>query len=197
MVDSKADDFYLQAICLTQVIVRTLEQKGGIDLSTKPLPKIRHIVAANKKMRILSLGKFEGTTYISAINFYKDDGDLEKNKALGALIIYIGEAYIVDMFEEMGYPDLDENDEDLMKDAVGTFCNIVAGKFKLALTQLDFIELEMSHFSTYIDEISDGVAYDSKQSRKYEIIFEIDDEKKIIAELTMGPTPKTLYTHEG
>ena len=103
---------------------------------------------------------------------------------------YIGEKYIVDLFAQMGYPDLDEDDESEMEDAVGTFCNIIAGKFKLALTQLGFIELEMAHFNCYQNEVKDGVLYDFRQKRKYEIAFEINDENALIVELTLGPVPK-------
>ena len=187
---TQPDDLYLQAVCLTGVILRTFEHKGKLDVTSKPLPKIRPIVTANRRMSIMSLNKFSGTTYIGIINFYKNKTDSKSGNAIGALIVYMGERFIVDLFAQMGYPGLDENNEQELEDAVGTFCNIIAGKFKLALKQLDFIELEMAHFSTYQNQVREGVLYDPKESRKYEMTFEIDKQKAMIVELTLGAVPR-------
>jgi len=187
---SPQEDLYLQAVCLTEVILRTFEHKGKLDVTSKPLPKIRPIVTANRRMKVMTLDKFSGSAYIGVINFFKDQAALKSNQAIGALIIYIGEKFIVDLFAQMGYPGLDENNEEELEDAVGTFCNIIGGKFKLALKQLNFIELEMSPFSTYQNEVKEGVLYDPRESRKYEIKFEIDKEKAMIVELTLGAVPK-------
>jgi hypothetical protein len=184
------DDLYLQAVCLTEVILRTFEHKGKLDVTSQPVPKIRPIVSVNGRMKAESLGKFNGSTYIAVINFYLDADDAGDQRAVGALVVYIGEKYIVDLFAQMGYPGLDEDNDQEMEDAVGTFCNIIAGKFKLALKQLGFVELEMGHFLSYENRIPEGVAYDTRQSRKYEIIFEIDNENALIAELTLGNIPK-------
>jgi len=189
-VAHQPDDLYLQALCLAEVILRTFEHQGKLDVSSKPIPRLRPIVQSNQRMKIMSLDKFDGTTYIGTINFFKDQEDLKAKKAVGALIVYIGDKYIVDLFNQMGYPGLDESNDEELQDAVGTFCNIIAGKFKLALTQLGFIELEMSHFSTYRDAVKDGIPFDYRQSRKYEITFEIDEGKALVVELTMGPVPK-------
>lgn len=186
----KQDDLFIQSVCLTEVILRTFEHKGKLDVTSQPVPKIRPIVIANKRMKVNSLGKFDGSTYISVINFYKNNEDMSSKNAIGALIVYIGEKYIVDLFAQMGYPDLDEDDEREMEDAVGTFCNIIAGKFRLALKQVGYIELEMSHFTSYQNEVPEGVFFDHRQNRKYEITFEIDEENALVVELTMGDVPK-------
>jgi len=186
----KQDELFVQSVCLTEVILRTFEHKGKLDVTSKPVPKIRPVVVVNNRMKVVSLGKFEGSAYISVINFFKNSEDLRHKNAIGALIIYLGEKYIVDLFEQMGYPDLDENDEREMEDAVGTLCNIIAGKFKLALKQLGYVELEMSHFSSYQNEVPEGVPFDHRQKRKYEVTFEIDGENAMIVELTLGEVPK-------
>jgi hypothetical protein len=184
------DELYVQAVCLTEVILRTFEHKGKLDVTSRPAPKIRPVVSVNNCMKVVSLGRFDGTTYISVINFYLSASDVKSKKSVGALIIYIGEKYIVDLFAQMGYPGLDEDNEKELEDAVGTFCNIIAGKFKLALMQLGFMELEMTHFLSYQNEVKGGVAHDRHQTRKYEIVFEIENENALIAELTLGRVPK-------
>lgn len=175
---------------MAEVILRTFEHKGKLDVTSQPVPKLRPIVSMNKRMKAVSMGKFNGTSYISVINFYLSIEDVRAKKAVGALVVYIGEKFIVDLFAQMGYPGLDEDNDEEMEDAVGTFCNIIAGKFKLALKQLGFIELEMTHFLSYQNEATGGVLYDTSQARKYEITFEIDNENALIVELTLGKVPK-------
>jgi len=186
----KQDELYIQSVCLTEVILRTFESKGKLDVTSKPVPKIRPIVSVNRKMKADSLGRFDGLTYISVINFYSNIEDAANEKSIGALIIYVGEKYVVDLFSQMGYPELDENNEAELEDAIGTLINVIAGKFKLALKQLGFVELEMSHFSNYQNDVPGGVSFDHHQNRIYEITFEIDDENALIAELTLGKVPK-------
>jgi len=115
--ESQSDGLYEQALCLTNAIVKILEYKG-IELGSRPIPKLRPIVESNRRMRVTSFNRLHGVTYIAAINFYQDDPHTQKNKALGAVIIYIGEKYIVELFAAMGYPGLDETDENALKDAL-------------------------------------------------------------------------------
>ena len=187
----KLDEFYVQALMMAKVVERTLWLEGKIKLSEKPELEVVNIVEFMRRMRVWSLDKFpEETTYVSTINFYIDENDMEKHRAIGALIIYIGEDYIFRLFRKLGYPKFDEDDEEALEDACGTFANIIGAKFKTGLTQLGYIDLAMSHCSNYRNEIINGVEYDIRQDKKYEISFEIDGEKRIVAELTLGKTPK-------
>jgi len=184
--DEKLNEFYVQSLLLSETIKRILKKKARIILSKKPTFKLIPIVEYMGRMRVSSLEKFNGPTYISCINFYINQKEMEKRNELGTLIIYIGENYIVNLFKKLGYPGIDEENYEVLEDACGTFCNIIAGKFREGLTQLGYVELGMSHFSSYRNEIFEGVAFDLNEEQKYEMSFEIFGKKCIMADLTMG-----------
>lgn len=184
------DEFYIQALLLSKVVTRLLKKQGDIDLYKKPAIAKHPITEFAGRMRVTGVTKFEYKTYISVVNFYLTDQDKDKNKALGAIIIYICENYIVDLLKKLGYPVVDEDDEDALEDAIGTFCNLIAGNFKAGLTQLGYKELAMSHFLAYQNDILNGIAYDKTQTELYELTFTIKGEKWIVIDYTMGPIPQ-------
>ena len=184
------DEFYVLAVLLAEVVKRILKKKAGLEFSKKPLFALKPIVEFRKKMRISGLEKFNAKTYIASINFYLSDEALEKHQAIGALIIYIPEDHVSKFVQQMRYPSIDEDDEEALEDACGTLCNLIGGNFKSGLTQLGYMELVMSHFSTFVNEAVNGIEYDPKQKEIYEISFEIEREKLLVADLTMGHIPK-------
>jgi hypothetical protein len=188
--DPSKNSLYLQALLLSKVVTRVLDQRGGIQLSTEPEFRLVHIVEFMKRMRVWSLDKFRGKTFISVINFYMSDEDMENHKATGAVIVYIGEEYVMTLLKKLGYPELDEDNEEMLEDACGTFLNIVSAKFKEGMIQLGYRELVMSHFVSFQNEAINGIEYDPKQKEKYEISFEIGGYKRIVFELTMGNVPR-------
>lgn len=190
---SETNEFYVQALLVAEVVKRILLKRAKLRLSTKPVIVLKPITEFVKKMRVVGLEKFNEKTFISTVNFYRNQKDEEANKAVGTLVVYIPESYVSTLIRQLGYPDVDEDDKDLIEDAVGTFCNLIAGSFKTGLTQLDYKELVMSHFSSYENEVIDGVEFDETQRHLYEISFEINGVKSIVVDLTMGPIYRYLF----
>ncbi len=188
-VDKTIDEFYIQALMLSKVVMRLLKKKAHITLTRKPALIIKPVTEFMQRLRVSGITKFEGKTYLSTINFYEKEEDIENHQAMGALIVYIGEEYIVELLKKMDYPDVDEDEEEALEDACGTFCNLIAGNFKSGLTQLGYIELVMSHFSGFQNEVLNGVEFHPAQKQMYEIDYEIEGEKRIVTELCMGPVP--------
>ena len=183
-------EFEIQAMLLAEVVRRILKKRGEIDLSGKPILELKPVTEFMKRMRVTALGKFEGTTYISTVNFYQNTEEMESNKALGVIILYIHEEYIVKLLQRLNYPVTDEENEESLADGCGSFCNLIAGNFKSGLTQLGYIELEMSHFSSFRNELVNGVGFCPFQLQKYEISFDIGGKKRIMVDLSMGPIPR-------
>ena len=183
------DVFYMQALTLAKVVMRILTKKASISLSKDPDIVKKPITEFMQRMRVSSLEKFETTTYISTINFYGDDKALKEHRALGAIVLYVEEEYIVELLSRLNYPDVNTFDEEAIEDACGTFCNLIAGSYKNGLTQLGFKDLTMSHFSSYRNYVLNGVEYCYGQKFKYEICLEVNGIKRIYLDLTMGPTP--------
>lgn len=188
--NKKDNELYVQASLLAEVVKRILFKKAEINLSRKPTFELKPISEFMKRMRISSFEKFNETTYISVINFYDTDEDMEKHKAVGTLVIYIGGEFLIRLFSDLNYPVIDDDDQTTLEDACGTFCNLVGGNFKAALTQLGYKELLMSHFSSYTNEVVSGVEYNNTQKQKCEIKFEVNGKVQIIADLVLAELPK-------
>ncbi len=185
----KHDEFYIHALLLSEVVKRILMSKGDIHLTSKPTLEKKSVTEFVKRMRVSGLTKFDERTYLSTVNFYRNVSDQEAEKSAGVIIIYIPETQIVHLLNDIGYPVHNEEDTVALEDACGSFCNLVAGTFKSGLTQLGYKELEMSHFSSYQNEIVDGVEYAPEVPFVYEITFERRGEIKLKADINMGNLP--------
>ncbi len=189
--DKSLDPFYVQGLLLAEVVKRILNRRAGIQLSKiKSSFEVKPITEFMQRMRVSSIEKFDTTTYISTINFYSNEKKMKTQDALGALVLYIEGKYVTELLKKLNYPVDDARDEETLEDGCGTLCNLIAGNFKSGLTQLDYIELPMSHFLSFRNEILDGVAYDFTKEQKYEISIEIDGVKRIMVDLAMGDIPK-------
>ena len=184
------DEFYIQALLLAEVIKRIVKKRASLQISAVPKLQLQPILEFMKRMRVNGLTKFDEKTYISTVNFYENAAKMVLHQALGAIVLYIPEHYVVKLFRELEYPALEDEEESSLEDACGTFCNLIAGNFKTGLTQLGYRELVMSHFSTFQNDILNGVEYDPTQKQLYEISFDIKEEKKIVVDFTMGLIPK-------
>ena len=185
------DELYIQALLITKVFKRILRTRAHFKLSAEPTLERVNIIEFRKRMRVWGIEKFRDTTYISTINFYATTENYEKEKALGAIVLYIGEEYVAYLLKRLGYPDIGDGPEEL-EAACGTLLNVLAGSYKSGLVQLGYKEPIMSHFLTCRSEVPGGVAYDTSQTEKYEISIEIGGAKTIMLDLTMGAIEKTF-----
>ena len=114
---------------------------------------------------------------------------MAKKKTLGALVVYVPEAYLPKLMRTLQYPAIDDEDEKAMLDSVGTLCNIVAGRFKSEISSAGYIELEMSHFNNFRNSPLFGIDFCLAEYDKYEVIFELEGSKRMVIEMTMGVVP--------
>jgi hypothetical protein len=183
------DEFYVQALLLAEVFRRILRRQGALVLSKKPDIVLKPIVEFRKRIRVSGLSKFDEKTFIAHINFYRNQEDMAKHKALGALIIYIPESYVVYLFQSLDYPVDDEDDIESIQDACGSLCNQIAGNFRAGLVQLGYQDVEMSPFFASQNDVVDGVEYCADHPELYELSFYIKNQKRVIVDLNMGPIP--------
>ena len=172
-------------------VIALFKERGDLIFTSPPKKEQKSIIEFDGKMRADGMEKFDNEpTYVSAVNYYANEKDMEKGKALGALIIYIENAYIVKLMKLLQYPPIDDESEEAMLDSCGTLGNIIAGRFKSEVSQAGYIELEMSHFRTYRNNAFAGVAFCYNEYNMYEISFEIAEKKRMVIAITMGLVPK-------
>ena len=186
--NSELDKF---ADFLEKGVVGLFTERGEIKFSNPPKKERRRIVEYDGRMRADGMEKFDNEpTYLSAVNFYANEADRKKGKTLGALIIYVGQAYITRLMKILQYPSIDDESDDALRDSCGTLCNIIAGRFKSELATAGHIELEMSHFMNFRNNSFRGIDFCYNEYDMYALEFYLEDKKRLVVEMTMGAIPK-------
>ena len=171
--------------------ITLFKERGEVAFSSPPEKERRKIVEYEGRMRADGMEKFDNNpAYVSAVNFYVNEAEMKKNKALGALIIYVQQDYMAKLMKLLQYPPVDDENEQAMLDSSGTLCNIIGGKFKSEVSSAGYIELAWSHFTTYRNSSVRGIGFCFSEYEMYQLIFKIDGQKRLIMELTMGIVPR-------
>lgn len=158
---------------------------------SKPAEKILGtIVEYQGKIQADGMEKFNNeAAYVSAVNYYLNAADMAKKKAVGALIVYVPQNYMAKLMKHLKYPPVDDENENALLDSCGTLCNILAGRFKSEISAAGYIELEMSHFKTYRNNAVPGVDFCSSEFDFYTINYYLENEKRMVFDMTMGVVP--------
>jgi len=166
-------------------------QRGEIKLSKKPVVERKKITDYEGRMRVDGMEKFDNEpTYISAVSFYENSNEMEKGNALGVVVTYVKQDYLAKFMKKLKYPPVDDESDEELRDSCGTLCNIIAGHFKTEVSSAGYIELEMSAFVNFRNNSFSGVSFCKSEYSMYEIEFYIEDEKRIVLEISIGTVPK-------
>ena len=188
--NNNPQELFTLAISLAGVVTRMFRKTGRTELSTEPVIEKKPIIEFMRRMRVFGMEKFDSPTYISSINYYATLKDMQEHRALGVVIIYVEQDFVGKLLHLLQYPNIDDDDEDAIKDACGTLCNVIAGQFKSEIVNLGYIDVQMSHFTNYLNTAFNGVEFCSDIKEKYEISFNIQEKKRLVVEMTMGAIPK-------
>jgi len=166
-------------------------ERGEIEFTAPVKKEKKKIIDYQERMRADGMEKFNNEpTYVSAVNFYKNEADLEDLVTLGVMVVYVEQAYLPELMKKLKYPPVDDESEDAMLDSCGTLGNIIAGRFKSEISKAGYIELEMSHFTTYRNNAFNGVAFCESEYHLFEVSCFIDGKKRLVMEMSMGTVPK-------
>ncbi|MBF0489258.1 MAG: hypothetical protein HQL15_01390 [Candidatus Omnitrophica bacterium] len=190
--DSHSEALFTMALALSAAVKKVFYEKSEYKFSAEPALQKMPIVQFVSRMRIDAMEKFNNTTFLSAVHFYRDAAALGKDQPLGLIIVYIERTFVPEMLRLFKYPYIDYDNNDEVLDGIGAISNLIAGSFKIELGRLGYVDLEMSHFRSAINSVLDGLEYCKNQNQKYEISFEIDGKKRMVVELVMDPLPKVI-----
>lgn len=183
------DDLYVLSLILAASVKKMLNIKGGIYLSAEPELRQRTIVEFARRMRVDGLEQFGDRTVLSAVKFYRDETYMNRDEPVGVMIVYIPVVYIPRLLKMLEYPLIDEDDDELVLDACGTIVNLIAGFFVKEISARGYVHLQMSHFESYINSALNGIAFSTGEEKKYEVSFEINSQKRIVVDFSMGAVP--------
>ncbi len=189
--EEHASELIDMSIALSVAIKKVFFEKSKTRFSQDPIIAKKAIVAFSGRLRIDAMEKFNQTTILSVVHYYKNRAEIEAHKApLGLLIIYLDRKYIPEMLRLLQYPYIDYEDDSEVLDGAGAMINLFAGYFKHELKALGYEDLEMSHFQSYVNKAPMGVEYPRKETDRYELAFSIEDQKRLVVEMVMAPLPK-------
>ena len=175
---------------LIKGVTALFAERGELEFSKDPEKERKTIIEYEGKMRADGMEKFNNEpTYVSVVNYYASEADMQKNKVLGALVIYVEQAYLPKLMRLLQYPPVDDESEEAMLDSCGTLSNIIAGRFKSEVSSAGYIELEMSHFQTYRNSAFAGVSFCPSEFDMMTVSFEIANVKRLAMEMSMGVVP--------
>jgi hypothetical protein len=177
-----------------QILGKSVEkmfvERNSIHLSQDPVMQKRLIIEYGGLMRSDGMEKYNEPTFISFVNYYLNAKEMEKKKAIGAIVVYIEQSYVAALLKLLRYPLADDEDLDALADCCGTLCNIIAGAFKTDISKEGYLELEMSHFTSYRNRAVVGVPFHFAEREKMELAFFIQNQKRLMIDMTMGVLPK-------
>ncbi len=177
------------AEALAEAISKTFEEKGSLRLHKSSLER-RDIIEYNGKMRISGLEKFNNPAIISFVNYYLSEQDQKKQNALGALIIFVLESQVISLLNKLGYPKVDEDNEEALQASCGQLCHDFGTAFKSKLAGMGYTDPVMSAPQNFRNNIPQGINFCFKEYDKFEIGFALEDQKLLVAEMTMGVIPR-------
>jgi hypothetical protein len=177
------------ALGLAAAVQKVFLEKSRTTFSAEPRIEKTGIVSFMKRMRVQAIGKYNQATIFSVVHYYRNTAMLRKHRPLGLVIVYVERDFAPELLNLLGYPSIDNDEDDEVLDGIGTIANLIAGLFKRELKQLGYKDLEMSHFQSFINRAPYGLEYPANQGVKYEITFDIDGQKRMVVELVMAPLP--------
>jgi len=190
-VAKNQEEFDPQVIATTMMgcAQETFEKMCNVTFSKSPEFIEKEIIEYEGRMRTFGQEKFNGPCYISALNFYLDNKDYKAKHACGVMVVYIEEEANEKLVRALGQPELDPEDEEIILDTCGEFCNVIAGQFKNELRSFGYIDLVISAPIKYRNDVPQGVDFPYSESKYYELSFHIWKERLIVLETVMAPVP--------
>jgi len=174
---------------LMGVVDQTLAKMTNVLSTDAPQSNMIDIVEYEGRMRISGMEKFNAPAYISFVNFYLTPLDMDKQRAKGALVLYVDFENAGKLFKALALPINDDEDDSSMMEANGKFCDVLAKGLNQELSQLGYTSLLMSPCENYKNSVMQGIQYSKDQKNKVELSFFYWKHKAIVVELTLAPIP--------
>ena len=188
--EDNSEALFTLSLALQEAVKKVFRSKGGYRFTEMPVIERKPITQFKRRMRIDAMEKFNRPTVFSVIHFYQGVQKEPAGYPIGVLIVYAEVKYLPEILRLLKYPYIEYDDIDAVKDGCGTLCNIIAGYFRNEILKLEYKEVDMSSFKSDVNADVEGIDFCWKETEKYELSFFIDEKKRLVTEMVMGPLEK-------
>ncbi len=188
---AEGESAFTLALALCAAVKKVFYEKSGTTFSSEPRLEKKFVTQFVQRMRMDAMEKFNATTVFSVIEFASSQENLEKQKYLITMVVYLEQKFLPEFLRLLQYPYIDSDDEEEVKDGCGTLANLIAGQYKKEVAVLGYKDVTMSPFESYINTFADGVGIPNGATEKFEISFDVEDTKRMVVEMiTLAMLPK-------
>ena len=181
MPTKQKSDAKLATSCI-KVVEDTLKKMSALTFSQDPEPFERTLIEYESRMRVFGMEIFNGTCFISVVNYYSSEQNKQNHDAVGAFVFYLEESAAGRILKALGYREFDEDDEAAVLEKTGQFTQVLAEAYKNEIGQSNLI---LSAPKGYRNTVPEGVEFSYDQFTKYQIDFFISKQKAIAVDITL------------
>ena len=180
------DSGYLEEFgkILFNIVECIIKEKVSIPLTIEPKMALKTIHEYDSRMRVSALEKFNDAGYISYVNFYRSEGDKQKQNTIGALVFYVKEFEIEATMKILGVKVDEEVQEDVCKN-LSEFFKTLTAEFKKAIVAVGYPNLVSSEPASFRNNVPKGVLFSFDQYDKYEVIIPIKGQVLYAMDITL------------
>jgi hypothetical protein len=167
-----------------------IKKKSGLTFSKDSDWHEKNIIEYDSRMRIFGMEKFNGGSYIAAVNFYRSEEEKKTNKCCGTLIIFIDDENATKILRSFGYKIKSDDDEDQILDSLADLCVKFSEGFKEELAKLGLGNLVLSQSSKYRNDAAQGVEFPYQIYKYVENNFYMFKQKAFVVNTVMALSSK-------
>lgn len=186
---AKSIDSQVLMTTVMGVVEQTLAKMSGIMPTEAPQTKEADIIEFYGRMRVMNMNDFNAPVYVSVVNYYLTQEDMNKGKAKGVLVLYVDAENASKLYKFLGFTVPDDEDDESMLDGCGELCNLIGGALKNELANVGYVNLVMSAPEYYKNSVTDGVKFSLDQKKKYQFSFFYWKRKTLVLEVSMADIP--------
>ncbi len=189
-MSAKSLDSQIIASAVLGSVEGALSNLPGIIPTDSPKTKELEIEEYEGCMKATGVEKFESSSYLSVINYYLSNSDLEHHKPKGTLILYLGSENAGKFYKALGFKVPEDEDDASMLEACGKFCNSLGESFKNKLKESGYGGLVMSIPENYKNSVMGGAEFSAEQATIQEFSFFYWRNKAIVVEVVFADIPR-------
>lgn len=175
---------------IAETLVKSVEKifakSNQIQIQGEPEIIERDIIEYDSRMRAYGMEKFNDACYISVIELYASQEQLESKDAHGAIILYVREDAADRLYRALDYRDFNETNEESMMDTCAEMMTNIAKQFVNDARSKGYSSLFTGTALKYMNKVDEGVRFNYDEKKFFEISFEIFKEKIVCLDITLS-----------